>query len=61
MDLSSDEEEAILFLALEDEENGRKKRRKWVHEINLERQDFGEFHRLMPQLRQDKKRFFSLF
>ncbi|KAJ8935896.1 hypothetical protein NQ318_016229 [Aromia moschata] len=61
MDLSSDEEEAILFLALEDEENGRKKRRKWVHEINLERQDFGEFHRLMPQLRQDKKRFFLYF
>ncbi|KAJ8935813.1 hypothetical protein NQ318_023367 [Aromia moschata] len=61
MDLSSDEEEAILFLALEDEENGRKKGRKWVHEINLERQDFGEFHRLMPQLRQDKKRFFLYF
>ena len=79
---SSDEEEALLFLALEDEENlrfvflsdrctsyiilffrdmqklffFRRKKRKWVHEINVERKEFGEFHTLMPELRQDEKK-----
>ena len=80
---SSDKEEALLFLVLEDEENSRfvflsdrcrsyivfvpvicrnffffrRKKRKWVHEINAERKDFEEFHTLMPELRQDEKRF----
>lgn len=83
---SSDEEEALLLLALEDEEISRfvflsdrcrsyiiffprdmqnlffrRKKRKWVHEINLERKDFGEFHTLMPELRQDEKRFYIYF
>jgi hypothetical protein len=73
---SSDEEEALLFLALEDEENSwlvflsnrcrsfsppRRKKRKWVHEINLERKDFGEFHTLMPELREDEKWFYIYF
>lgn len=39
----------------------RIKKRKWVHEINLERMEFGEFHTLMPQLRQDEKRFYLYF
>jgi len=85
---SSDEEESLLFLVLEDEENSRfvflsdrcsrsyivfvpvicknffffrRKKRKWVHEINAERKDFGEFHTLMPELRQDEKRFYIYF
>ena len=83
---SSDEEEALLLLALEDEEISRfvflsdrcrsyiiffprdmqnlffrRKKRKWVHEINLERKDFGESHTLMPELRQDEKRFYIYF
>ena len=83
---SSDEEEALLLLALEDEEISRfvflsdrcrsyiiffsrnmqnlffrRKKRKWVHEINLECKDFGEFHTLMPELRQDEKRFYIYF
>ncbi|KAL1490224.1 hypothetical protein ABEB36_012954 [Hypothenemus hampei] len=40
---SSDEEEAVLFLALEDEENSRKKKRIWISDINKQRKDFGEF------------------
>ena len=39
----------------------RRKKRKWVHEINLERKDFGEFHTLMPELKQDEKRFYIYF
>jgi hypothetical protein len=39
----------------------RRKKRKWVHEINLERKDFAEFHTLMPELRQDEKRFYIYF
>ena len=39
----------------------RRKKRKWVHEINVERKDFGEFHTLMPELRQDEKRFYIYF
>ena len=31
---------------------------KWVHEINVERKDFGEFHTLMPELQQDEKLFY---
>ena len=83
---SSDKEEALLLLALEDEEISRfvflsdrcrsyiiffprdmqnlffrRKKRKWVHEINLERKDFGEFHTLMPEIRQDEKRFCIYF
>ena len=80
---SSDEEEALLFLALEDEENSRfvflsdrcrsffsvicknfffrRKKRNWVHEINVERKEFGEFHTLMPEFRQDEKRFYIYF
>jgi hypothetical protein len=85
---SSDEEEALLFLVLEDEENSRfvfpsdrcsrsyivffrdmqkrffffrRKKKKLVHEINVERKDFGEFHTLMPELGQDEKRFYSYF
>jgi len=39
----------------------RRKKRKWVHEINVERKDFGEFHTLMPELRQDERRFYINF
>jgi len=39
----------------------RRKKRKWVHEINVEHKDFGEFHTLMPELRQDEKSFCIYF
>ena len=33
---------------------GNKRERKWVHEVNMKRRQFGEIHHLMKQLRQDK-------
>ena len=39
----------------------RRKKRNWVHEINVERKAFGEFHTLMPELRHDEKRFYIYF
>ena len=39
----------------------RRKKRNWVHEINVERKEFGEFHTLMPELQQDEKRFYIYF
>ena len=34
-----------------------KRRRFWVHEINRVRPEFGKYHHLMPQLRNDKAKF----
>ena len=31
-----------------------KRRRFWVHEINKVRPEFGKYHHLMPQLRNDE-------
>ncbi|XP_028129122.2 uncharacterized protein LOC114325295 [Diabrotica virgifera virgifera] len=56
---SSDEEEALVMLAMEDDNS--RKRRKWVHDINLERLKCGEYHTLMPQLRKDDKRCYIYF
>ena len=39
----------------------KRKKRKWVHEINVEGKDFGKLHTLMPELRQDEKRFYIYF
>ena len=33
----------------------------WVHPINLEREQYGEYHHLMPQLRRDPERFQKYF
>ncbi|XP_050503588.1 uncharacterized protein LOC126882658 [Diabrotica virgifera virgifera] len=61
MDSSESEEDLILLVALADEEDQRK-RKIWTHEINLERHQKGEFHTLVvPQLRNDEKRFYKYF
>lgn len=39
----------------------KQKRKCWVHNINKEREVFGEYATLMPQLRADQKRFFIYF
>ena len=51
----------FLFRAMQKTFFFRRKKRKWVHEINVERKEFGEFHTLMPELRQDAKRFYIYF
>lgn len=37
------------------------KRRYWVHEINKERETFGEYHTLLEKLESDGHRFFMYF
>lgn len=54
---SSSDEELLLLLALKK----TKKRRKWVHEINEKREEFGEFHRLCKELSSYEDRFVSYF
>ena len=38
-----------------------KRRRFWVHEINEARAEYGEYHHLMPKLREDKQKFTEHF
>ena len=40
---------------------GGTNRRMWVHPINEERTNFGEYHHLVPQLRCDQKKFKEYF
>ena len=47
----SDDEVLLLYAV------GNKRERKWVHEVNMKRREFGELHHLMKQLRQDKVKF----
>ncbi|XP_023702239.1 uncharacterized protein LOC111861694 [Cryptotermes secundus] len=55
----------VLLLAValdEDEGESRRKRRiTWVHDINLSREELGEFYTLIPQLLKDEKRFYIYF
>ena len=44
----SDDEVLLLYAV------GNKRERKWVQEVHIKRREFGEFHHLMKQLRQDK-------
>lgn len=39
----------------------RQKRKCWVHNINRDRELFGEYTTLMPQLREDPRRFYIYF
>jgi len=51
----SDDEVLLLYVV------GNKRERKWVHEVNMKRSEFGEFHHLMIQLRQDEVKFKEYF
>ena len=51
----SDDEVLLLYAV------GNKRERKWVHEVNMKRREFGEFHNLMKQLRQDEVKFKEYF
>ena len=48
--------EVLLLYAV-----GNKRERKWVHEVNMKRREFGEFHHLMKQLCQDEVKFKEYF
>ena len=54
------EEEALLLLLLHQwRRNGCG--RRWIHEINMDRLEHGEFRVLIPQLRNDEDRFYTYF
>lgn len=65
--MDSSDEEMFLFQLLFDEEerNMRNKKRRapkyWVHEINMKRSHYGEFHHLYPDLKKDPTKFFQYF
>ena len=56
---SDDSEDEVLLLY--SYAVGNKPERKWVHEVNMKRREFGEFHHLMKQLRQDEVKFKEYF
>lgn len=61
---SSDDEEVIVvaaFLAEEEKQHIKKKRSMWVHPINQKRANFGEFHHLFNDLKEDETKFFQYF
>ncbi|PRD28490.1 UNVERIFIED_CONTAM: hypothetical protein NCL1_32220 [Trichonephila clavipes] len=39
----------------------QKTNRLWIHEINRKRPEFGTFHHLHPDLRNDERKFYSYF
>ena len=53
---SEDSDDEVLLYVV-----GNKHERKWVHEVNMKRREFGEFHHLMKQLRQDEVKFKEYF
>lgn len=64
MSSSSDSEEELIVVAAvcaEAEREERARRRFWVHEINLKRETYGEFHHLFPDLLADDEKFFKYF
>ena len=38
-----------------------KKKRIWIHPINLNRKKYGHFYALLPELEKDEKKFFNYF
>ncbi|KAL4132454.1 hypothetical protein QTP88_009598 [Uroleucon formosanum] len=60
MDFSSDEE-LLVIACIANKEEKREKKRLWVHNINLKREEHGEFHTLFPDLLQDEANFFKYF
>ena len=57
MNSSSDEEEMLALFTLM--RKGRK--RKWIHEINMKREQLGEYHRLCRELECFEDIFFVYF
>jgi len=51
----SDDEVLLLYAVV------NKRERKWVHEVNMKRREYGEFHHLMKQLRQNEVKFIEYF
>lgn len=55
------DEEALLLVLLLRKKRCRKRRSTWVHPILQSRGQYGMFHTLYPQLRDDGDKFFNYF
>jgi hypothetical protein len=58
-DAEDHEDELLLLLLLH--RRLRRRRTVWIHPILRRRQQLGEFHRLVQELRLDEQRFFQYF
>lgn len=58
---SSDLESVTDFVVLNEYERNKRSKRTLVHDINTRREEFGEFRRLVQELRNDLKRFHMFF
>ena len=63
VELSSDEELALLasLLVREQRRKRRKPRKYWVHPLNAVRMNVGQYHTIMYDLRADDNKFFDYF
>ena len=55
--VSDSEDDVIALLA----SRRRKRKRQWVHSINLKRNSLGEYHHLVQELRTDRNKFIEYF
>lgn len=58
-DGSSDEDDVLLLLSLCNHK--KKRKRNWVHDVNLKRKECGEYNHLMKHLRDDEIKFKEYF
>lgn len=60
---SSSEEDFVIACAVaeEEEHNMNRKRKPWIHNINLRREIYGEFHHLHGDLLKDERKFFQYY
>lgn len=61
METSSDSEEDVMIALSCNEIEQKRRPRFWVHEINLKRETYGEFHHLFPDLLGEDEKFFKYF
>ena len=54
-------DELIMALLLRRRSRRRRNRKMWMHLLTSERLTKGQYYTLMPQLREDKEKFFSYF
>lgn len=60
MDSRSSSEEEMIYFYLR-RKRKINKRRMWVREIFLHREQLGEYHHLVPQLLNDEEKFYGYF
>lgn len=51
----------LCTIAEEEEMRENKKRKSWIHNINIKRNTYGEFHHLHSDLLEDERKFFKYY